>query len=79
MPNKHSQAGHIPERTCVVCRHKGTQAEMLGFFIMPEGIVFDLGKAVMRRKAYLCRNPECYMNLGKWRKKYEKNIKRHAR
>jgi len=78
MPNRNSHAGHIPERTCVVCRKKRAQAEMLGFFIMREGIVFDPGNAVQRRKAYLCRNAECYLGLGKWRKKYEKNKNRHA-
>ena len=78
MPNMHSKAGHTPERTCVVCRTKRAQAELLPFLLIPEGIVFDLEHKLMQRKYYLCHSSECFVKLAKWRRRYEKNRKKDA-
>ncbi len=76
MPNKHSNAGHTPMRTCVVCRAKSAQSELLSFFLLDHELVFDLDHSLMRRKQYLCRNTDCYAGLAKWKKRvYRKHGK----
>jgi len=72
MPNKSSNAGHIPIRTCVVCRKKSAQDELFAFLLMPSGIVYDLCKKLNARKHYVCREAECVQSLVKWRKKRAK-------
>ncbi|MCB5260172.1 MAG: DUF448 domain-containing protein [Candidatus Cloacimonetes bacterium] len=72
MPNKNSKACHIPIRTCVVCRQKLPQQELLGFILMPSGIVFDMFGRLNVRKQYVCSQRECIALLAKWRKKRDK-------
>ncbi|HNQ44447.1 MAG TPA: DUF448 domain-containing protein [Candidatus Cloacimonadota bacterium] len=74
MPNQNSNAGHIPQRTCVVCRKICAQSELLSFFLLPSGLVIDLKNRLQARKQYLCANPGCYAGLAKWRRKYAKKI-----
>ena len=59
MPNQNSHAKHVPERTCVVCRAKREAGELLSFFVLPQGIVFDPRRQVQRRKHYVCSGPDC--------------------
>jgi predicted RNA-binding protein YlxR (DUF448 family) len=66
MPNQSSDAGHVPERTCVVCRKRFEQKELLGFYLLGNDPVFDIGKAVQTRKKYVCHSEECLSGLDKW-------------
>ncbi|HRR50380.1 MAG TPA: DUF448 domain-containing protein, partial [Candidatus Cloacimonas sp.] len=72
MPNKNSKAGHIPIRTCVVCKKKVDQNRLLNFFHTTSGIVFDCNRIIQVRKYYLCPNEECFKGLSKWQKRYQK-------
>lgn len=76
MPNKNSHAGHTPIRTCVVCKKKVDQKGLLNFYIMTEGIVFDLQRVLPVRKYYLCPTRDCFVGLDAWRKRYHKRIAR---
>lgn len=71
MPNKHSKAGHIPIRTCVVCRQRSAKIEFLPFILLPAGIVYDLAGNLQRRKFYHCY--PCLQDLPKWRKRRHKS------
>lgn len=70
MPNKSSHAGHIPQRTCVVCRKKTAAAELLNFCLIGSGsrsgLVFDLSRELPVRKSYVCPLPDCLNGLDKW-------------
>jgi predicted RNA-binding protein YlxR (DUF448 family) len=73
MPNKNSKADHIPIRTCVVCRKKSAQKELLAFVLFSSGIVYDIGFQLNARKCYVCPQASCLAQLGKWRKKRAKH------
>lgn len=72
MPNAHNPAQKAPQRTCVVCKARKDLADLLSFFILPEGIVFDPARKVQRRRNYVCPQPECLAGLDKWKKQYTK-------
>lgn len=72
MPNRNSRADHIPERTCVVCKKKVDYKQLLNFFIIKEGIVFDVARRLQTRKFYLCPEKECILGLDKWKKRRQK-------
>ncbi|HNU54000.1 MAG TPA: DUF448 domain-containing protein [Candidatus Syntrophosphaera sp.] len=72
MPNKNSHAEHVPQRTCVVCRAKREAKELLSFFVLPQGIVFDPRRLVQRRKHYVCQGPDCLRGLDKWKRNHLK-------
>ncbi len=74
MPNAHDPAPKVPQRTCVVCKARKDLADLLSFFVLPEGIVFDPARKVQRRRNYVCPQPECLAGLDKWKKQY---FKRH--
>jgi len=76
MPNRSSKAGYQPIRTCVVCKKKVDQIDLLNFFSMDCGIVFDCKRKLTGRKFYLCPQPACFSGLEKWRKRYQKRIQR---
>ncbi|MDD3523471.1 MAG: DUF448 domain-containing protein [Candidatus Cloacimonadaceae bacterium] len=75
MPNMNSHACHVPIRTCVACRKKSAQKELLAFLLLPAGIVFDINRRLATRKYYVCRDAGCVQNLDKWRKKRAKGRK----
>lgn len=75
MPNKHSNAGHTPIRTCVVCRAKSAQSGLLGFFLLDQELVFDLNHQVMQRHYYLCYSAACYAGLTKWRNRNSRKFR----
>ncbi len=68
MPNRHSKAGHQPRRTCVVCRSQKDLRELLAFFLLAEGLVFDPQRRVQRRRQYVCPQENCLRGLDKWRR-----------
>lgn len=72
MPNRSSNAGHIPMRTCVVCKKKVDQKRLLNFFSLDHGIVFDTKRILSGRKNYLCAAPDCFAGLEKWQKRQQK-------
>lgn len=74
MPNRSSHAQNVPQRTCVACRQKKELGQLLSFFILREGIVFDPGRQVQCRRYYVCRDTACLLALDKWRRQY---LKRH--
>lgn len=50
----------VPERTCIACRKKFPQSEMMRVSLDKEGnIRFDEKKRNNGRGAYICKNKEC--------------------
>jgi len=79
MPNQNSAAGHIPIRTCVVCRRKAGLPEMLSFVILSGGVVFDIERVLQTRHYHLCGAAACMDSLAKWKQKRMKKCGvRHA-
>ncbi len=72
MPNKSRSAGHVPFRTCIICRKKTEQRSLLGFFILGNEVIFDVNRMVNNRKKYVCHQVECLNHLDKWMSKYLK-------
>jgi predicted RNA-binding protein YlxR (DUF448 family) len=66
MPNKSSNAGHSPQRTCVICRNKDSQDALLGFYLLGNDLVFDINRAVQNRKKYVCHGEQCLAVMDKW-------------
>ena len=80
MPSRSSKAGHIPERTCVVCRNKGTITEKLKFSVFSDEIIFDLYRKLPEKGMYICRNESCLSVLeSKWLKKFLKKQNRYGK
>lgn len=69
MPNKVSRAGHIPERTCVICRKKQGKSELLRFVLLEDEVVIDLEKKIQARGYYVCDDNVCLLRIDKWLKK----------
>ncbi len=72
MPNKNSHADHLPQRTCVVCRSRKEVGDLLSFFVLPQGIVFDPRRRIQRRKNYVCPDALCLQGLDKWKRNHMK-------
>ncbi len=79
MPNQSSHAGHIPYRTCIICKNKIDKKLLLGLFIMNREIVFDVNGLVSTRKKYVCHKAECLTILNKWLDKHLKKSGKHKR
>jgi len=61
--------GHIPERTCIVCRKKLPKKELLRLCVKGNQIILDRSQKEGGRGAYFC--VECFSkikNLKVWRK-----------
>lgn len=52
MPKK----GHIPERTCIVCRIKAPKWELIRFVAREGEVIHDERKILPGRGAYFCKN-----------------------
>lgn len=77
MVNKNSQAGHIPLRSCVICRDKTSKTKLLRFILLDGEIIFDPGQKVENRGYYVCDNNPCIEKLEKWKtKKKVRKLKR---
>ena len=72
MVNKSSNAGHIPERTCVICKKKNEKSKLLRFVIKNNVIVFDYKQKMQGRGYYCCGISNCLNKLEKWMKKRKK-------
>jgi len=75
MANRSSQAGHQPERTCVICRSKKMQNELLHFKLRDKQVVFDFYRRLSGRGYYVCDAEECLERIPKWIKKQLKKKK----
>ena len=75
MPNKNSKAGHIPLRTCVICKKKVDRIQLLSFFTLGEKFVIDVANMLPVRKNYVCRETACKALLNKWLVKHLKRRK----
>jgi uncharacterized protein len=68
MPNISSHAGHIPERSCVICKKKVDRSSLLKFVILFEKIIFDINMQMPGRGYYVCPDLDnrCLEHLEKW-------------
>lgn len=69
MSNRSSKAGHIPQRTCVVCRKKTEKKKLMRFVLLDYEIVFDLNCDIEKRGYYACDDNSCLQKLEKRVKK----------
>jgi hypothetical protein len=67
MSDKASKKGHIPIRSCVVCRKKVTKNKLKRFIIKNGSIVMDPRQTFQGRGYYCCE--VCLDRLEKWMKK----------
>ena len=79
MPNRSSKAGHIPQRTCVVCRKKSEKKKLMRFVLLDSEIVLDLNYKIEKRGYYVCDDNDCLQKLGKRVKKILKSRSSHGR
>lgn len=72
MPNKSSNKNHIPQRTCVICRSKKAQKDLMRFVFEDGFLYFDLNRRIQSRGYYVCLDKNCILKLDKWIKKKNK-------
>ncbi len=53
------------ERTCVACRKKFQQNQMLRIAKSNKGVEIDINNILQGRGAYICKNNECIANVIK--------------
>ena len=58
------QAKGAPERTCVACRQRRPQAELLRLGLAPEGWRADPRRRLPGRGVYVCRQAACFAALA---------------
>jgi len=73
VPNQNSRAGHIPERSCVICKKKIDRKMLLKFFTIKNRVIFDIADKICYAKRYICHQQQCLDGLSKWMKKRKKN------
>jgi len=66
MSNRSSKAGHIPQRSCVICRSKAEKKELMRFILLDAEIVFDRNSILRKRGYYVCDLNNCLLKLDKW-------------
>ena len=79
MPNRSSKAGHIPQRTCVVCRKKSDKKKLMRFVLLDSDIVLDLNCKIEKRGYYVCDDNDCLQKLEKSVKKILRSRSSHGR
>jgi len=78
MPNQASHAGHIPQRTCVICRQKTDQGKLLRFVLLKGKYVIDPQRVLSGRGYYCCEAKECVEKIEKWIQRYRKRKQKKA-
>jgi hypothetical protein len=78
MVNKASKKGHIPQRTCVICRKKDAKSKLRRFVLEDDNIVFDIKQSLPNRGYYCCPTSKCLDKLEGWNKKRRKACERKA-
>jgi len=66
MSNRSSKVGHIPQRSCVICRKKAEKKELMRFIVLDSEIVFDRNSVLGKRGYYVCNLNNCLQKLDKW-------------
>ena len=51
---------HVPLRTCVVCRSRGSKRALTRLVGTDAGVQVDSGGKMSGRGAYLCEDPACW-------------------
>ncbi|MCD6180835.1 MAG: DUF448 domain-containing protein [Candidatus Cloacimonetes bacterium] len=69
MPNRSSSAGHVPQRTCVICRRKTARHQLIRFVLLGHKAVFDIDDSLPGRGWYVCDANSCLEKLTRWLKK----------
>gem|GEM_PF-3396824 len=68
-------AGRVPWRTCVACRRRRPQAQLVRFHRTDHGIECDRpGRRAPGRGAYLCGNIECW-ELAVKRRSFQRSLR----
>jgi predicted RNA-binding protein YlxR (DUF448 family) len=75
MPNHSSHAGHISQRSCIICKKKEDPKVLLNFFVLNRDIIFDLKNQIKTRKRYVCYNEQCLGLVDKWLLKRQKTAR----
>ena len=57
---KHTEYKHTPLRSCIACRNKKNQRELIRLTCSDNGIEISMGKRKEGRGAYLCPIYECW-------------------
>lgn len=65
MPNRSSNAGHVPQRTCVVCKKKVGKFQLLRFMLLGSDVIFDLNCELDSRGYYVCNDNNCLQKLDR--------------
>ncbi len=65
MPNRSSKAGHVPQRTCVICRMKAEKKKLLKFMLMNSEVVFVMNNEIGKRGYYVCNDNNCLQKVDK--------------
>lgn len=73
MPNRSSNAEHIPHRSCVVCRKKKAKSQLLRFIMLDSEVVVDIKGKLAGRGYYVCDDNDCLNRLDKKVSKLIKN------
>ncbi|HAA02073.1 MAG TPA: DUF448 domain-containing protein [Syntrophobacteraceae bacterium] len=55
--------GHVPIRTCVICRRKAPKSALLRLVVRDRTVMEDPEHIAPGRGAYVCRQPACLSNL----------------
>ncbi len=69
MPNRSSKTGHIPWRSCVICREGKNKKELIRFILLEKDIIFDLNQDLTGRGYYVCDQNTCLGKVNKWKLK----------
>jgi uncharacterized protein len=79
MPNRSSHAGHLPERSCIICKKKIDRSSLLKFVILNEQVIFDMKMQLSGRGYYVCPDLDnrCLEHIEKWLKRTLK--KKHSK
>ncbi|MCD4652227.1 MAG: DUF448 domain-containing protein [Candidatus Cloacimonetes bacterium] len=78
MPNKASHAGHIPQRTCIICKSKKPQKSLIRFAVISGDIVFDIMRKLPVKGKYVCDDNECINKLEQWKKRWSRKQSRKS-
>ncbi len=72
MPNQASNAGHVPERKCVICRKKSEKSVLLRMVRVNNDFIIDAKQRLNARGYYICDDNMCLGLMDKWIKKVVK-------
>ena len=69
MSQKEEKKGHVPLRTCVICRCCAPQSELTRFVLEAEALTPDTQPCRLGRGWYVCGKVECRERLRRYRPK----------